>query len=169
MAVMMVIFFQAARLALVTFDPYLSSRPIAEALKRAPRGQLVIYGNHNAISSLLFYTEDKCLMLNGRYFNLEYGSYAPDAPPVFINDGGHFHDSSSEHILCNASFRSGCQNRRTLSTAWLGARRFCSRSPQRERCTSQPGGDMPAHGPAQKHGASIAHGAGAQCVNRANT
>ena len=86
MAVMMVIFFQAARLALVTFDPYLSSRPIAEALKRAPRGQLIIYGNHNAISSLLFYTEDKCLMLNGRYFNLEYGSYAPDAPPVFIND-----------------------------------------------------------------------------------
>ena len=86
MAVMMAIFFQAARLALVIFDPYLSSRPIAEALKRAPRGQLVIYGNHNAISSLLFYTEDKCLMLNGRYFNLEYGSYAPDAPPVFIND-----------------------------------------------------------------------------------
>jgi 4-amino-4-deoxy-L-arabinose transferase-like glycosyltransferase len=86
MAVMMVIFFQAARLALVTFDPYLSSRPIAEALKRAPQGQLVIYGNHNAISSLMFYTQDKCLMLNGRYFNLEYGSYAPDAPPVFIND-----------------------------------------------------------------------------------
>ena len=86
MAVMMVIFFQAARLALVTFDPYLSSRPIAEALNRAPRGRLVIYGNHNAISSLLFYSEDKCLMLNGRYFNLEYGSYAPDAPPVFIND-----------------------------------------------------------------------------------
>jgi 4-amino-4-deoxy-L-arabinose transferase-like glycosyltransferase len=86
MAVMMVIFFQAARLALVTFDPYLSSRAIAEALKHAPQGQLVIYGNHNAISSLLFYTEDKCLMLNGRYFNLEYGSYAPAAPPVFIND-----------------------------------------------------------------------------------
>lgn len=86
MAIMMVIFFQATRLALVTFDPYLSSRPIAEALNRAPRGRLVIYGNHNAISSLLFYSEDKCLMLNGRYFNLEYGSYAPDAPPVFIND-----------------------------------------------------------------------------------
>jgi hypothetical protein len=86
MAVMMVIFFQAARLALVTFDPYLSSRPIADALNRAPQGQLVVYGNHNAISSLLFYTEDNCLMLNGRYFNLEYGSYAPNAPPVFIND-----------------------------------------------------------------------------------
>ncbi len=85
-ALMMMIFFQATRLALVTFDPYLSSRPIAEALNRAPRGKLIIYGNHNAISSLLFYTQDDCLMLNGRNFNLEYGSYAPGAPPVFIDD-----------------------------------------------------------------------------------
>jgi hypothetical protein len=86
MALMMVIFFQAARLALVVFDPYLSSRPIAAALKRAPPGGLVIYGEHNAISSLFFYSQDRCLILNGRQFNLEYGSYAPDAPPVFIND-----------------------------------------------------------------------------------
>jgi Dolichyl-phosphate-mannose-protein mannosyltransferase len=85
-ALMMVIFFQAARLALVTFDPYLSSRPIAAALKRSPPGGLIIYGEHNELSSLLFYSEDKCLILNGRQFNLEYGSYAPDAPPVFIND-----------------------------------------------------------------------------------
>jgi 4-amino-4-deoxy-L-arabinose transferase-like glycosyltransferase len=85
-ALMMVIFFQATRLALVTFDPYLSSRPIAEVLNRAPRGKLIIYGNHNAISSLLFYNQDDCLMLNGRNFNLEYGSYAPGAPAVFIND-----------------------------------------------------------------------------------
>src|SRR5438067_12680567 len=84
-------------------------------------------------------------------------------PPVFINDGGHFHDSSSEHIVCNASFRSGCQNRRTLSTAWLGARHFCSRSPERERHTTQPGRDMPAHGPAQKHSASIAYGTMLAC------
>jgi len=26
------------------------------------------------------------LILNGRYFNLEYGSYAPGAPDVFIDD-----------------------------------------------------------------------------------
>ena len=32
LAVMMVLFFQAARLALVVFDPFLSSRPLAEAL-----------------------------------------------------------------------------------------------------------------------------------------
>ena len=35
---MMVLFFHAARLAMVTFDPYLSSRPLAEALERAPEG-----------------------------------------------------------------------------------------------------------------------------------
>ena len=33
---MMVLFFHAARLALVVFDPYLSSRPLAEALLQAP-------------------------------------------------------------------------------------------------------------------------------------
>jgi 4-amino-4-deoxy-L-arabinose transferase-like glycosyltransferase len=86
MALMMVLFFQAARLALVVFDPYLSSRPLAEALRRAPKGRLIILGEYYGFSSLFFYTEDNCLMLNGRYFNLEYGSYAPDAPPVFIND-----------------------------------------------------------------------------------
>ena len=32
-AFMMVLFFHAARLAMVVFDPYLSSRPLAEALQ----------------------------------------------------------------------------------------------------------------------------------------
>ena len=36
-ALMMVLFFHAARLAMVAFDPYLSSRPLAEALMRSPR------------------------------------------------------------------------------------------------------------------------------------
>ena len=85
-ALMMVLFFQATRMALVVFDPFLSSRPIAEALKRSPRGTLISHGVHNDLSSVFFYSEDKALMWNGRYFNLEYGSYAPDAPPVFIGD-----------------------------------------------------------------------------------
>src|SRR5258708_20885720 len=41
-AAMMVIFFHAARLALVVFDPYLGSEPLAEALNRAPEGQLIV-------------------------------------------------------------------------------------------------------------------------------
>jgi 4-amino-4-deoxy-L-arabinose transferase-like glycosyltransferase len=86
MALMMVIFFQAARLALVVFDPYLSSRPIAEALNRSPQGMLIVCGDHNRTSSLFFYSQDKALLLNGRAFTMEYGSYAPDAPPVFIDD-----------------------------------------------------------------------------------
>lgn len=34
----------------------------------------------------MFYTNQDALLLNGRYFNLEYGSYAPGSPPVFIDD-----------------------------------------------------------------------------------
>ena len=85
-AFMMVLFFHAARLALVVFDPYLSSRPLAEALLRAPEGQLIVDDQYYAFSSVFFYANRGALLLNGRVNNLEYGSYAPDAPQVFIND-----------------------------------------------------------------------------------
>ena len=83
---MMVLFFHAARLAMVVFDPYLSSRPLANALLQAPEGTLIIARPYYAFSSVFFYTDRSALILNGRYNNLEYGSYAPDAPPVFIDD-----------------------------------------------------------------------------------
>jgi hypothetical protein len=85
-ALMMVLFFQAARLALVVFDPYMSSRPLAEALLRAPEGKLIVDDQYYAFSSVFFYTNRSALLLNGRVNNLVYGSYAPVAPPVFIND-----------------------------------------------------------------------------------
>jgi 4-amino-4-deoxy-L-arabinose transferase-like glycosyltransferase len=85
-ALMMVIFFHAARLAMVTFDPYLSSRPLAEALNQAPPGMLIVNHHYYTYSSVFFYTNRRALLLNGRYNNLEYGAYAPDAPPVFISD-----------------------------------------------------------------------------------
>ena len=85
-ALMMVLFFHAARLALVVFDPFLTSRPIAEALEHAPPGQLINHRNYYAFSSLTFYTNRDALIYNGRYFNLEYGSYAPGARNVFIDD-----------------------------------------------------------------------------------
>ncbi len=37
-------------------------------------------------SSIFFYTNHQALILNGRINNLEYGSYAPGAPRVFIGD-----------------------------------------------------------------------------------
>jgi 4-amino-4-deoxy-L-arabinose transferase-like glycosyltransferase len=85
-AVMMVIFFQAARIALVAFDPYLSSRPLAEAILRSPAGKVILDRQYYTYSSVVFYTNRNVLLLNGRRNNLEYGSYAPEAPDVFIDD-----------------------------------------------------------------------------------
>ena len=93
--VMMILFFQAARLALVVFDPYLSSRPLAEALTRAQHGKLIFDDQYYTFSSIVFYGRayhtaqggERLLLLNGRVNNLEYGSNAPDAPQdVFIDD-----------------------------------------------------------------------------------
>jgi hypothetical protein len=85
-SLMMVLFFHAARLAMVAFDPFLSSRPLADAILRSPQGRLIMGDQYYTFSSIMFYTNRDALLLNGRYFNLEYGSYAPDAPPVFIDD-----------------------------------------------------------------------------------
>jgi hypothetical protein len=35
---------------------------------------------------VFFYTNRSALLLNGRFNNLVYGSYAPGAPDAFIND-----------------------------------------------------------------------------------
>jgi hypothetical protein len=91
--VMMILFIHAARLALVVFDPYLASRPLAEALNRAPHGTLILDDQYYTFSSVIFYAEayhgQPVLLLNGRVNNLEYGSYAPGAPrDVFIDDDG---------------------------------------------------------------------------------
>lgn len=85
-ALMMVLFFHAARMAMVVFDPYLSSRPLAESLLQSPPGNLIVDHHYYWFSSVFFYTDRNALLLNGRYNNLVYGSYAPDAPQVFIDD-----------------------------------------------------------------------------------
>ncbi len=85
-AAMMVIFFQAARLALVVFDPYMSSRPLAEAFLHAPPGEMIVDHHYYEFSSVFFYTDRRALLLNGRFNNLVYGSYAPGAPNIFIDN-----------------------------------------------------------------------------------
>jgi hypothetical protein len=85
-ALMMVLFFHAARLAMVAFDPYMSSKPLAEALEKSPKGTLIVDHHYYWFSSIFFYTNRSALLLNGRFMNLEYGSYAPGAPDVFIDD-----------------------------------------------------------------------------------
>ena len=86
MAAMMVVFFHAARLAMIAFDPYLSSKPLADALASAPPGKLIEADAYYAFSSVFFYTNRPALLWNGRRDNLEYGSNAPTAPHVFIGD-----------------------------------------------------------------------------------
>ena len=86
LACMMVLFFQAARVALIAFDPYLGSYPLAAAIDGAPKGGLIVDNPYYEFSSIFFYTNRTALILNGRKNNLEYGSYAPGAAQVFIGD-----------------------------------------------------------------------------------
>lgn len=86
LAACMIVFLQAARIALVDFDPYLGSYPLAVALEQSPPGELIGANEYYAFSSVYFYANRSALLWNGRGANLEYGSYAPDAPRVFIDD-----------------------------------------------------------------------------------
>jgi hypothetical protein len=86
LSVMMILFFQAARVALIAFDPFLSSKPLADAINRSPQGTLVVDHHYYTYSSVFFYTNRSAFLLNGRFQNLVYGSYAPGAPDIFMTD-----------------------------------------------------------------------------------
>lgn len=87
LAAMMVMLLNAARIAMIAFDPYLSSAPLAYALKHSPKGTVIFDDQYYTFSSVVFYADlERILLLNGRVNNLEYGSYAPGAPDVFLND-----------------------------------------------------------------------------------
>ena len=61
-----------------------------EAILRSPPGRLIVDHHYYWFSSIFFYTNAEnnrgALLLNGRFNNLVYGSYAPGAPDVFIDD-----------------------------------------------------------------------------------
>jgi 4-amino-4-deoxy-L-arabinose transferase-like glycosyltransferase len=85
-ALMMIVFFHAARLAVIVFDPILSSRQFAEALLKAPAGKFIEDRHYYAFSSVIFYANCDSLLLNARRLNMEYGADAPGSPPIFIDD-----------------------------------------------------------------------------------
>jgi hypothetical protein len=104
LVVSMIVFFQASRLALVRFDSYLGSYPLAQKLQASPPGQLIEAGTYYVFSSVFFYTNCTALLVNGRTLNLEYGSYAPNAPRVFIDDTGfieRWRSSDRFYLLVN--------------------------------------------------------------------
>lgn len=86
LAAMMVLFLNAARWAMMTFDPYLSSKALADAYRQAPPGRLIVDNQYYTFSSVFFYANTRALLLGGRVNNLEYGSNAPGAPDVFLTD-----------------------------------------------------------------------------------
>ena len=87
LALMMVLFLNAARIAMIAFDPYLSSEPLARALNSAPKGRVVMDDQYYTFSSVFFYSNVKrARIVNGRVNNLEYGSYAPGAPDIWLTD-----------------------------------------------------------------------------------
>ena len=78
----------AAHIALVRFEPYLSSRGLATriAAVEKPGDRVMIYGDQAFGSSLLFYLRRPIELVNGRTTSMAFGSTFPDAPRIFLND-----------------------------------------------------------------------------------
>lgn len=98
----------AAHSAMATFDPYLSSRPIADAYLASPPGTLVLDDEYYAFSSVAYYANQQVLLLNGRRNNIEYGSNAPGAPDVFVDDrelGALWHRDVPTYLVTHAEER----------------------------------------------------------------
>jgi 4-amino-4-deoxy-L-arabinose transferase-like glycosyltransferase len=89
LAAAMIITLLAAHEGLVRFYPILGSKGLADAINQAqqvyPRdGDLILLdGELTSGSTLIFYTGQQIHLLNGRVNGLWYGSFWPDAPPIF--------------------------------------------------------------------------------------
>lgn len=88
LALMMVGLLHSYHSGMVAFEPVLSSRGLAHAIEQAyrPGDRIVINGVYERGSSINYYTHLQVSVLNGHFGNLWFGSYYPDAPPVFLDD-----------------------------------------------------------------------------------
>jgi 4-amino-4-deoxy-L-arabinose transferase-like glycosyltransferase len=79
-------FLLAAHIGLQTFSPVLTSRQLASAIapELKPDDLIIIHGEYESASTLGFYLRRNHLhIFDGRSSNLWYGSFFPDAPPIF--------------------------------------------------------------------------------------
>jgi len=79
-------FLLAAHLGLQTFAPVIGSAELAKAIapQVQPQDMIAIHGEYESGSTLGFYLKrDDLHILEGRSSNLWYGSFFPDAPPIF--------------------------------------------------------------------------------------
>jgi hypothetical protein len=81
-------FFAAAHLALVRFEPFLTSIRLARTFNQTalPSDPLLVYGDQSYASSLIFYSGRQALLVNGKTTSLLWGSRYPDAPKIFLKD-----------------------------------------------------------------------------------
>ena len=82
------VFLLASWKALILFSPTLTSEQLARsiALQLHPQDLIVIHGEYEAGSTLGFYLHRTDIhLVEGRSSNLWYGSFFPDAPPIFEN------------------------------------------------------------------------------------
>jgi hypothetical protein len=92
------VFLIAAHIAFARFAPMLSSKPMAETIKRvgAPSDSFIIYGDQSDASSVIFYAHDflrrpaylvvvPC-SAHGNGSSLLWGSCYPDAPHIFLSE-----------------------------------------------------------------------------------
>ncbi|MGI4829337.1 MAG: ArnT family glycosyltransferase [Janthinobacterium lividum] len=84
----MTIVLLGAHEGLVRFYPILGSKSLAEAINihRKPGDRIAIDGELTAGSTLLFYTQQPVLLVNGHVNGPWFGSFWPDAPHLFLDD-----------------------------------------------------------------------------------
>lgn len=87
-ALAMALLLVAAHVALVRFDPFMSSKNLAAEIGRraSPQDQVMIYGDQAFGSSLLFYLHRPVKLVNGRTTSMWFGSTFPDAPRIYLDD-----------------------------------------------------------------------------------
>jgi hypothetical protein len=87
-AATMMAFCFAANLAFQTFEPRLSSKPLAERVAGllSADDTVVVYGEFEQACSFSFYTARSAEVYNGRYNGLAFGSTYADSPPIFLDD-----------------------------------------------------------------------------------
>ena len=89
LAAFMTVILLAAHEGLVRFYPILGSKGLTLAINQARHAQphtddlILIDGELTAGSTLIFYTGQQVHLINGRVNGLWYGSFWPDAPPIF--------------------------------------------------------------------------------------
>jgi 4-amino-4-deoxy-L-arabinose transferase-like glycosyltransferase len=86
--VMQIVLLFAVQIAFARFNPVIGSKDLAEKVKPELRSTdlLVIDGELESGSTMVFYTGHQAHLLNGRTSNMWYGSLFPDCPPIFETD-----------------------------------------------------------------------------------